>query len=285
MSKPKAKRLYDILGIPTDASDEVVRNAYYNLVKSSHPDRQAGQQQSSAAFSDFVRAATILRDPTLRKLYDRGEIDENGSTLRAYATRYDKKLLAAAIGSVLGVALALVAVSYVSLFGRDRRQACCAVPLHGSSLSASIEHGRPTPPLVTEPTPGIELSSAELPRGELDAGTSDPPMRTALNAPPAQGDESERSYLPAPAYLPQDTDAVPKAGRSGLPLNIPRSNSAPELSLRRLKDTNRRPRPSIGPQNASQPRMYSELLGARRSAACLACLTQAAADCSIVCER
>ena len=58
---------YEILGLPTTATDDEVRHAYRRLVKQAHPDR-AGD---TAQFRLVTQAYAVLSDPARRVAYDR----------------------------------------------------------------------------------------------------------------------------------------------------------------------------------------------------------------------
>lgn len=62
---------YDILGVPADASQGEIKDAYRRQVKSVHPDLNNGDPQSIERMKLLVGAWEILRDPARREDYDR----------------------------------------------------------------------------------------------------------------------------------------------------------------------------------------------------------------------
>jgi hypothetical protein len=66
--------LYALLGLKPGASDGEIRDAYYQLAKEYHPDRRKADAKAEETFGVVTRAAAILRDPEMRRRYDRGEI-------------------------------------------------------------------------------------------------------------------------------------------------------------------------------------------------------------------
>jgi molecular chaperone DnaJ len=58
---------YEVLGIPRNASQSEIRNAYRRLAKDRHPDRPGG---SEAEFSLLQEANTVLSDPNRRRQHD-----------------------------------------------------------------------------------------------------------------------------------------------------------------------------------------------------------------------
>ena len=58
---------YDVLGVPREASQEEIRNAYRRLAKDRHPDRAGG---SAEEFSLLQEAHAVLSDPNRRRKHD-----------------------------------------------------------------------------------------------------------------------------------------------------------------------------------------------------------------------
>jgi molecular chaperone DnaJ len=63
-----AKNYYIILGIPADASQNQIKQAYRRRVKELHPDYYG---KNSGPFREIQQAYTILKDPEQRSAYDR----------------------------------------------------------------------------------------------------------------------------------------------------------------------------------------------------------------------
>src|ERR687884_12631 len=58
---------YEILGVPRNASQSEIKNAYRKLAKERHPDRPGG---SEAEFSRLQEANAVLSDPNRRRQHD-----------------------------------------------------------------------------------------------------------------------------------------------------------------------------------------------------------------------
>src|SRR5919199_4963481 len=58
---------YEVLGVPREASQAEIRNAYRNLAKERHPDHPGG---SSEEFSRLQEAHAVLSDPERRRRHD-----------------------------------------------------------------------------------------------------------------------------------------------------------------------------------------------------------------------
>jgi len=78
------RNLYDILGIPTQASASDIKAAFRKQARDKHPDTNNGARESEDDFKELNRAYAILSDPDQRALYDRGLIDESGATIREH---------------------------------------------------------------------------------------------------------------------------------------------------------------------------------------------------------
>jgi DnaJ-class molecular chaperone len=68
------KDYYQILGIPRDANDEQIKQAYRNLAKKYHPDVNIGKTEiyepSADKFRELSEAYSVLSNKILRLDYD-----------------------------------------------------------------------------------------------------------------------------------------------------------------------------------------------------------------------
>ena len=62
--------LYDILGVASHVTPEVIKSAYKARARECHPDKKTG---SKVAFQELNEAYSILKDPEKRRRYDAGE--------------------------------------------------------------------------------------------------------------------------------------------------------------------------------------------------------------------
>ncbi len=58
---------YEVLGVPRNASQSEIKNAYRTLAKDRHPDRPGG---SEAEFNRLQEAHAVLSDPNRRRMHD-----------------------------------------------------------------------------------------------------------------------------------------------------------------------------------------------------------------------
>jgi len=77
------RNLYGILGISEQASVTDIKAAFRKQARDKHPDANQGAVKAKNAYKELNRAHAILSDPNQRALYDRGEIDESGTIVRA----------------------------------------------------------------------------------------------------------------------------------------------------------------------------------------------------------
>ncbi len=106
-------RLYSRLGLLPHAKDDEIRNAYYSLAKVFHPDRQSDSSEAEASFKTISQAATLLRDPARRQLYDQGVIDEAGNSIAATVHKRRRIHLYISGGACFGFAAAAAVICIV----------------------------------------------------------------------------------------------------------------------------------------------------------------------------
>jgi curved DNA-binding protein len=65
-----AKDYYAVLGVPKDATAEVIKKAYRKLALKFHPDKNPGDKKAEEKFKEITEAYAVLSDPEKRKQYD-----------------------------------------------------------------------------------------------------------------------------------------------------------------------------------------------------------------------
>lgn len=63
-------RLYDVLGVPADASASQIKKAYRKLARTHHPDRNPDDPDAERRFKEVGAAYEVLSDTDRRALYD-----------------------------------------------------------------------------------------------------------------------------------------------------------------------------------------------------------------------
>lgn len=66
------KDYYEILGVPRDASEKDIKDAYRRLARKYHPDQNPGNKEAEEKFKEANQAYEILGDPKKRADYDQG---------------------------------------------------------------------------------------------------------------------------------------------------------------------------------------------------------------------
>lgn len=72
----KETKLYDILGVPFDATEAQLKTAYRKGALKHHPDKNAHSPEAADKFKDLSHAYEVLSDPQRRQVYD--EYGEEG---------------------------------------------------------------------------------------------------------------------------------------------------------------------------------------------------------------
>ncbi|TVY22016.1 DnaJ subfamily B member 4-like protein [Lachnellula arida] len=63
-------KLYDVLGIKADATQDQIKKAYHKMALKFHPDKNADKPDASERFKEVSQAYEVLQDPSKRKIYD-----------------------------------------------------------------------------------------------------------------------------------------------------------------------------------------------------------------------
>ncbi|KAG8509834.1 DnaJ subfamily C member 30, mitochondrial [Galemys pyrenaicus] len=64
--------LYELLGVPSTATQAQIKAAYYRQSFLYHPDRNSGSAEAAERFTRIAQAYVVLGSATLRRKYDRG---------------------------------------------------------------------------------------------------------------------------------------------------------------------------------------------------------------------
>lgn len=65
-----ADNFYEILGVPNDASEAVIKKAYRKLSLKYHPDKNQGDEEAKSKFEQIARAYEVVSDQEKRQIYD-----------------------------------------------------------------------------------------------------------------------------------------------------------------------------------------------------------------------
>jgi DnaJ-class molecular chaperone len=64
------KNLYEVLGVPEDATTDQIRSVYRKLAIKYHPDKNPGDAAAEERFKELTQAYQVLTDPKKRQAYD-----------------------------------------------------------------------------------------------------------------------------------------------------------------------------------------------------------------------
>ncbi|HOM87939.1 MAG TPA: DnaJ domain-containing protein, partial [Spirochaetota bacterium] len=62
---------YEVLGVPKNATEDEIKQAYRKLALKFHPDRNKGSKEAEEKFKEATEAYEVLRDPKRRAQYDK----------------------------------------------------------------------------------------------------------------------------------------------------------------------------------------------------------------------
>src|SRR5215203_7229701 len=66
------KDLYQLLGLPTEASEDDIQQAHRKLVREYHPDANPEDPRAEGRFKEVQQAYEVLSDEKKRREYDEG---------------------------------------------------------------------------------------------------------------------------------------------------------------------------------------------------------------------
>jgi DnaJ domain len=192
--------LYKLLGLTPNASDDEIRDAYYELAKTFHPDKRRQDEKAAEAFRVIARAAAILRDPERRSLYDSGDTAE--ATLMAgphgLGRRKDHGRRAMVFLVTVAVTFAIGAGLSIVVLKRDT-----ASSNHAARMTASKAVNAPASPgafnrgYVPKPASAPSLPIAVSDSGELQHPSSKNEKMTANEVQSSEPMTYSPSSLPA----------------------------------------------------------------------------------------
>ena len=214
-----AENYYEVLGLRRGASDEEVKQAFRELAKTLHPDRNPNDPDAERRFKLVNTAYEALKDASRRKAYDEW---------LAFARKHDRSRIAqwsrlAALAALLlvGPSVALY-WAYVLLDGLDgpqnqRRPASVAVNSKApggktSSTTHREDAAKPNAPAgqPKSPPPAAEQADAPAVSPAESAEISDVPLPTARSAALPERVKPEPGPQPQPSEAARSQPAKPE---------------------------------------------------------------------------
>ena len=128
MAAAQMKTLYDVLGVPRNASDRAIRTAFCKVAKACHPDLNAGDPTAEEQLKRIIAAYDMLKKPERRAAYDQYLRDRRRERVRRFAEP-------AVAGLVSG---SIVALTVWLLVGLPNMQEASGPPQTPSIAAAKI---------------------------------------------------------------------------------------------------------------------------------------------------
>jgi curved DNA-binding protein CbpA len=218
------KTLYDVLGVPWNASDEKIRAAFRKSAKLYHPDLNAGDPRAEQLLRHAIAAYEMLRNPQKRMAYDRYLRNNRRETLRAFA-------MTAVVSLVSG---SLVVALVVTLL---RTQEASGSPPGPRVVAAKVSE--PAREQVAAADDGTGRHQTDRGR-KSDRGTP-APNRHVPNERPGHLQQAASSVQPtaghpAPRGLARESGQVQAGGDpAAIQAFAPRNPDTPESDVARSK--------------------------------------------------
>jgi hypothetical protein len=226
-----AENYYEVLGLRKGANDEEVKQAFRELAKTLHPDRNPGDPEAERQFKLVNTAYEALKDGSRRRAYDEW---------LAFARKHDRSRLAQwgrlaalvavlLIGPSMALYWALVALDLAGPSRKDRERAAAVVSTAPERPAATpAKRAEPdTPPRPKTETAALPEPPAPAPSAPVQTPPPAPPAATAVAPTPAEPPAAPAPVTPAQRAEPPATPAAPRpAQRAETPPPAPSDSTA-----------------------------------------------------------
>lgn len=253
-----AENYYEVLGLRRGVSDEDVKQAFRELAKTLHPDRNPDDPEAERRFKLVTTAYEALKDQSRRKAYDEWLVfaQKNDRSRLEQWGRLAAMLLLLLIGPSIALYWAFLALQGWDAPSEKRLPTVAMTRQQGTTGSSKIDARippepttpRPVPPSVTARQSPGQNEPAEIAAATPDeAGTS---RDSASGAPPspAPSEPPSRAPLDNTGALPRDiasAEPAPASPRQSLPPRSPIPATAPAESTAPAEPAQTRPRQSL----------------------------------------
>ncbi len=174
---PTTKNFYEVLGVPEDATQEQIRDAYRKLAVKYHPDKNPGDTQAEEKFKELGQAYDVLSDAGKRAQYDQqlrmgfpsgGVPGGLGGGWESISTDEILRRFGGLFGDLFGGGGVEGYGPFVRGAPRARRgrdvEASVAVPFRAAALGEKID-------VTLRTSEGMRTLSVRLPPGTSDGAT------------------------------------------------------------------------------------------------------------------
>jgi len=110
LRSPHGPTFYDVLGVPRNASDEVIRAAFRKAAKALHPDVNGGDTQAEKRLRNVIAAYQLLRSPQQRAIYDQLLAGKERTLRTSGHARNRRSVAAPTVAALVTASIVTVAV-------------------------------------------------------------------------------------------------------------------------------------------------------------------------------
>src|SRR5262245_49505491 len=242
------KTLYDVLGVPWNASEETIRTAFRKAAKSYHPDLNTGDPTAEQQFRQLIAAYEMLKNPHQRAAYDHYLKTTRHQGARGFAMTTVAGLVSGsivAVGIWLSISLSseppapgLAGANVTQATGRqvavtDDR----GLPqvLRGSRMSDWALAAPNRRPADRQPQHLHQIAASNLQQAASNVpppAASTPPQAAASNVPPAVANDPPQAVAsaPLPAAAGNPPEAASDVRQASAATNLPQATNAPSAS-------------------------------------------------------
>jgi len=213
-----AENYYDILGLKRGAGDEQVKQAFRDLAKNLHPDRNPGDAEAERQFKLVNTAYEALKDGSRRRAYDEW-LTFARKTERSRVAQWGRLAALVAV-LLLGPSLALYwALMFLEVPGLSPDRAALPPPVNTQALP------RPAAPVSNREID--TKSNAAAPPPAAQASRQPPAVKPQLPIPVAKSEPP--AAAPSPPVSATKPETPPPAIQPESPAPVARSETPPPL--------------------------------------------------------
>ncbi|KAF8966341.1 X-domain of DnaJ-containing-domain-containing protein [Flammula alnicola] len=219
---PVETEYYDLLGVPVDADDTVLKKGYRKQAMKYHPDKNPSPD-AEEKFKDISKAYQVLSDPNLRAVYDKNGkkmVDKEGPINMEDAAGFFANVFGGErfVDYIGEISIMKDMTSVATTMMTDEEKAEIEKQMNASNPNA----GPSTPTVHDRPAPAPAAAKLSTP--------TTPTTPTAAAATPGvQHTDGAAAATPAAAGVTPTANAVPSSTSTSTHL-VPHSGSSPSVT-------------------------------------------------------